>query len=114
MHAFYVPYAFLCIVLILVRSVRISDVETLQDDMQDLMDDANDIQELMGRAFSMPGEINALDLDEEFAALGDSEMIETNKQPSFIVTAPSVPLTEPIARTAATRERPVAEAAVSQ
>merc|ERR1711879_942360 len=52
------------------KKVNITKIENMQDELEDMMDDANEIQEVMGRSYGMP-EIDEDDLEAELDALGD-------------------------------------------
>eukprot|EP01100_Stratorugosa_tubuloviscum_P013050 TRINITY_DN6393_c0_g1_i1.p1 TRINITY_DN6393_c0_g1~~TRINITY_DN6393_c0_g1_i1.p1 ORF type:complete len:218 (-),score=106.11 TRINITY_DN6393_c0_g1_i1:36-689(-) len=69
-------------------SVKISDIDNLYDEMEDLMDTTNDIQEAMSRSFAVPEYVDEADLEAELASLGDD--IEVEQVPSYLMTTPSV------------------------
>jgi len=67
------------------KSIKIEDVENLQDDMTDLLDQTNEIQDALGRSYGV-GEVDEDELEDELAQLGeelDSEM------PSYLSAVPS-------------------------
>ncbi|PWA02851.1 hypothetical protein BB558_000999 [Smittium angustum] len=51
------------------KNVDIEKIYKLQDEMADIMDEANEIQELMGRSYNLPENIDEHDLDAELEAL---------------------------------------------
>lgn len=59
------------------KKMDISSIEDLQDELADLYEDSNEIQEIMGRAYGVPEDIDEDDLEAELAALGD-EMANTD------------------------------------
>merc|ERR1711990_836106 len=46
------------------KNVNIDQIEDLQDDLGDMLEEANEVQEVMGRAYGMP-EIDEDDLEAE-------------------------------------------------
>merc|ERR1712115_119534 len=84
------------------KNVNIEQIEDMQDELADMLEDANEVQEVMGRAYGMP-EIDEDDLEAELDALGDdfaldddtSYLDEANK-------APDAPAKEPGADSVAT------------
>ena len=69
----------------------------MQDELSDMLEDANEVQEVMGRAYGMP-EIDEDDLEAELDALGDdfaldedtSYLDEANKAPDAPEREPGV------------------------
>merc|ERR1711910_242504 len=86
------------------KNVNIDQIEDLQDDLADMLEDANEVQEALGRTYGMP-EIDEADLEAELDALGDdfaldddtSYLDEANK-------APDAPLKDPGADSVATNQ----------
>jgi charged multivesicular body protein 5 len=70
------------------KKMDISSIEDLQDELADLYEDSNEIQEIMGRAYGVPEDIDEDDLEAELAALGD-EMADTDG--SYLDEALSTP-----------------------
>ena len=67
----------------------------MQDELEDLMEQANEIQEVMGRSYGMP-EMDEDELEAELDALGDELGADTDA--SYLddaVGAPSIPTAEP-------------------
>ncbi len=53
------------------ESISLDELEDMQDDMADLLQDAAEISDLMGRSYGLPDEIDEADLDAELEALDD-------------------------------------------
>jgi charged multivesicular body protein 5 len=59
------------------KAVSIDDIENLQDELEDLMLDSHEIQEALGRSYSVPDlDIDEADLEAELDALGDLDDAE--------------------------------------
>lgn len=77
------------------KNVNIDQIEDLQDDMEDLMEQSNEIQEVMGRSYGMP-EIDDDELEAELDALGDD--LAYDEDASYLddaIAAPSAPTRDP-------------------
>ncbi|XP_046330698.1 charged multivesicular body protein 5-like [Haliotis cracherodii] len=77
------------------KTMDIGKIEDLQDEMEDLMDQSNEVQEIMGRSYGMP-EVDDDELEAELDALGDE--IGLDEDASYLddaVSAPSAPTGEP-------------------
>jgi len=73
------------------KTMNIDKIENLHDEMEDMMDQANDVQEIMGRSYGMP-EIDDDELEAELGALGDEIALDTDT--SYLddaVSAPNAP-----------------------
>ncbi|KAG0230850.1 hypothetical protein BGW42_000640 [Actinomortierella wolfii] len=70
------------------KKVDIDKIEQMQDEMQDIMDQANEIQETLGRSYGIPEEIDEDELEAELDALGD-ELYEEEEEPSYLEDAVS-------------------------
>ncbi|XP_077480036.1 charged multivesicular body protein 5 [Stigmatopora argus] len=73
------------------KHVNIDKIENIQDDLEDMMADANDIQESLGRSYGTP-EIDDDDLEAELSALGDEFLMDDDS--SYLdqaATTPSIP-----------------------
>ncbi|KAG7554125.1 Snf7 family [Arabidopsis suecica] len=46
----------------MMKTVKIQDIDNLQDDMMDLMDESSEIQETLGRSYNVPDDIDEDDL----------------------------------------------------
>ena len=51
--------------------ISINDIEDMQDDMEELLEDAGEISEILGRSYATPDDVDEADLDAELACLGD-------------------------------------------
>ncbi|XP_067123335.1 charged multivesicular body protein 5 [Centruroides vittatus] len=77
------------------KKVNIDDIENLQDDLEDMLDQANEVQEALGRSYGMP-EVDDDELEAELDALGDE--IALDEDTSYLddaVKAPNAPTKEP-------------------
>uniref|UniRef100_A0A0B7AWI6 Charged multivesicular body protein 5 n=1 Tax=Arion vulgaris TaxID=1028688 RepID=A0A0B7AWI6_9EUPU len=77
------------------KHINIDQIENMQDDLEDLMEQSNEIQEVMGRSYGMP-ELDDDELEAEFDALGDE--LQLDQDSSYLddaVAAPSAPTSEP-------------------
>jgi len=84
------------------KKIDINKIEKIRDEMEDLMEDANEIQEVISRSYDTDV-IDENDLEAELAALGD-EVYEPEAEPSYLTeSAPSVP-NDPIAQKNSTTE----------
>jgi len=73
----------------------IDQIENIHYDMADLLEQANEIQETLGRSYAVPDEIDEADLEAELDALaleeeeeGPSYLADLNKVPDFVDEAP--------------------------
>ena len=57
--------------------IDINKIESIQFDMEDLIESANEIQETMGRAYGVPEELDEADLQAELEALEDDLAFES-------------------------------------
>ncbi|KAF9491387.1 vacuolar protein sorting-associated protein 60 [Pleurotus eryngii] len=80
--------------------IDIDKIESIHYDMEDLLEQANEIQESLGRSYAVPDEIDEADLEAELDALqfeeeeeGTSYLTDLNKVPDF-VDEPPVELSE--------------------
>merc|ERR1712050_599253 len=77
------------------KNVNIDQIEDMQDELADMLEDANEVQEVMGRACGMP-EIDEDDLEAELDALGDDFALDDDT--SYLddaMKAPDAPEKEP-------------------
>jgi len=74
------------------KKVDIDQIEDLQEDLGDMMEDANEIQEIMGRQYGMP-EIDDADLEAELEALGDDILMDDDM--SYLDAAAEAPTNVP-------------------
>lgn len=71
------------------KKIDIDKIEDLQDEMEDMLELADEVQETLGRSYGMP-ELDDADLDAELDALGD-DMFEDEGLLDDAVSAPSAP-----------------------
>lgn len=77
------------------KNINIGEIEDLQDDLEDMMADANEVQEALGRSYGVP-EVDESELEAELEALGDELHKETDTSFLDEVATPStVPTSEP-------------------
>merc|ERR1712137_655085 len=78
------------------KQIDIDGIDDLYDDMADLMEDNDMIQEIMGRSFSTPEDLDETELEAELDALGDELLMEEDdeKLPDYLMET-SVPSTVP-------------------
>ncbi|XP_077221704.1 vacuolar protein sorting-associated protein 60.1-like isoform X3 [Tasmannia lanceolata] len=70
----------------MMKTVKIQDIDNMQDEMMDLMDVSNEIQESLGRSYSVPDDIDEDDLMGELDALEADMGTETEHDgmPSYL------------------------------
>jgi len=70
----------------MMKTVKIQDIDSLQDEMMDLMDVSSEIQETLGRSYSVPDDIDEEDLMGELDALEADMGMETEADgvPSYL------------------------------
>ncbi|KAJ9540773.1 hypothetical protein OSB04_027279 [Centaurea solstitialis] len=70
----------------MMKTVKIQDIDSLQDEMMDMMDISNEIQESLGRSYSVPDDIDEDDLMGELDALEADMGQETESEgvPSYL------------------------------
>jgi charged multivesicular body protein 5 len=89
----------------MMKTVKIQDIDNLQDDMMDLMDESSEIQETLGRSYNVPddideddllGELDALEADmgNETEADGVPSYLQPDKEPDLNdeLNLPSAPM----------------------
>ncbi|XP_037933774.1 charged multivesicular body protein 5 [Teleopsis dalmanni] len=77
------------------KKINIDQIEDIHDDMADMLEQADDVQEALGRTYGMP-EVDDDELEAELDALGDE--IALDDDTSYLddmVKAPSAPDKEP-------------------
>lgn len=88
----------------IMKTVNITQIDSMQDDMIDLMDESTEIQEILGRSYNVPDDIDEDDLMGELEAL-EADMgteTESNAVPSYLLPEPELDLpSAPTAQTAA-------------
>lgn len=73
------------------KKVNIDKIESLQDEMEDLLDSANEVQEALGRSYGLPEELDEADLEAELDALGDELLEEDEAVPSYLQESSAIP-----------------------
>ncbi|EIM87947.1 vacuolar protein sorting-associated protein 60 [Stereum hirsutum FP-91666 SS1] len=75
--------------------IDVDKIENMQFELEDLVEQANEIQETLGRSYAVPDEIDEADLEAELDALaleeedeGTSYLADINKAPDFIDEPP--------------------------
>ncbi|KAG6680452.1 hypothetical protein I3842_13G043700 [Carya illinoinensis] len=70
----------------MMKTVKIQEIDNLQDEMMDLMDVSNEIQETLGRSYNVPDDIDEEDLMGELDALEADMGMETEADgvPSYL------------------------------
>ncbi|KAK6933584.1 Snf7 family [Dillenia turbinata] len=70
----------------MMKNVKIQDIDNMQDEMMDLMDVSNEIQESLGRSYSVPDDIDEEELMGELDALEADMGLETESDgvPSYL------------------------------
>ncbi|XP_077235628.1 vacuolar protein sorting-associated protein 60.1-like [Tasmannia lanceolata] len=70
----------------MMKTVKIQEIDNMQDEMMDLMDVSNEIQESLGRSYSVPDDIDEDDLMGELDALEADMGTETESDgvPSYL------------------------------
>jgi len=77
------------------KNINIDQIEDLQDDLGDMLEEANEVQEALGRSYGMP-EIDEDDLEAELDALGDDFALDDDTSYLDDATkAPDAPEKEP-------------------
>jgi len=77
------------------KKIDIDQIEDLQDDMEDMLEQANEVQEALGRQYGTP-DIDEADLEAELDALGDE--LAYDQDAAYLddaINAPAAPDTVP-------------------
>ncbi|KAJ1663566.1 Vacuolar protein-sorting-associated protein 60 [Coemansia sp. RSA 1813] len=92
------------------KNVDIDKIYDMQDEMAELLEQANEVQELMGRSYNLPEDLDEQDLEAELDALGDDLEFEESDVPSYLNEAePEMPELLPDAPDGAISQQPVPE-----
>merc|ERR1712213_301164 len=86
------------------KNINIDKIEDLQVGLSDMLEEANEVQEVLGRSYGMP-EIDEDDLEAELDALGDDFALDEDT--SYLDeanAAPDAPAKEPGADSVATNQ----------
>ncbi|KAH8548193.1 Snf7-domain-containing protein [Umbelopsis sp. PMI_123] len=73
------------------KNVNLDKLDRLQDEMEELMEQANEVQESLGRSYNLPDDIDEADLEAELDALGDDLNFEEEEVPSYLQDDVEVP-----------------------
>jgi len=74
------------------KDINIDEIEDLHEDMSELMEESEEIQEVLGRSYGVPDELDETDLMDELDALDDEvtqEDTSTDEVPNYLVNAAS-------------------------
>ncbi|KAF0468028.1 putative SNF7 family protein, charged multivesicular body protein 5 [Gigaspora margarita] len=72
------------------KKIDINKIESVQDDMEDLLEQANEIQETLGRTYGLPEDIDEEELEAELEALDDELNFEEEEEPSYLQETPEL------------------------
>ncbi|KZO93182.1 hypothetical protein CALVIDRAFT_540170 [Calocera viscosa TUFC12733] len=67
----------------------IDKIDAMHDELSDLLEQANEIQETMGRSYGVPDELDEADLEAELDAL--SQEVEEEATPSYLLDSLAQP-----------------------
>ncbi|KAI9636715.1 putative charged multivesicular body protein 5 [Dioszegia hungarica] len=74
------------------KGIDIDKIESIHYDMEDMIEQANEIQESLGRSYGVPDEVDEADLQAELDALGlDDDPIGEGETPSYLQDAQALP-----------------------
>ena len=76
------------------KKVNIEQIEDLQDDLADMLEDANEVQEVLGKAYGVP-DLDEDELEAELDALGDDIALDEDTSYLDEIAAPNAPDKEP-------------------
>jgi len=68
--------------------IDLDKIESMQDEMTDLLEQANEIQETMGRSYTVPDEIDEADLEAELEALSSTQ--EGEESSAYLDDVPAI------------------------
>lgn len=76
--------------------INIDKIESLQDEMADLMDMSQELQDTMSRNYAVPDDISESELDAELEALGEEMEFEASQSeatglPSYLLDSSALP-----------------------
>ncbi|KAI6186408.1 hypothetical protein M3Y98_00129600 [Aphelenchoides besseyi] len=78
------------------KKMNIDKIDTLQDEMEDMLEMNNEIQDALSRQYDTP-DIDEADLEAELEALGDEFDLEDNSYLDEAINAPNIPSSTPSA-----------------
>jgi len=70
------------------KEINIDEVEDLHDDMSDLIEDNDEIQDVLGRQYGVPEEVDEEDLMAELDSL-ETDVAQEEEVPNYLVSAAS-------------------------
>ncbi|KAL2917901.1 Vacuolar protein-sorting-associated protein 60 [Polyrhizophydium stewartii] len=73
------------------KSVNLSKIEKMQDEMADLLEQASEIQETIGRSYGLPDDVDDDELEAELDALGDDLDLAEEEVPSYLAEPEYMP-----------------------
>lgn len=76
------------------KNLNIEEIEDLQGDLEDMMADANEVQEALGRSYGVP-DVDESELEAELEALGDELQKDTDTSFLEEITSPATVPAEP-------------------
>lgn len=91
------------------KNLNIGEIEDLQDDMEDMMADANEVQEALSRSYGVP-DVDESELEAELEALGDELQRETDTSFLDEVATPAAIPSDPAKSSLPPAKEPVAMA----
>ncbi|PWZ18091.1 Charged multivesicular body protein 5 [Zea mays] len=68
----------------MMKTVKLEDIDSMQDEMMDLMDVSTEIQETLGRSYNVPDDIDEEELMGELDALEADMDFESESVPSYL------------------------------
>ena len=77
------------------KKVDIGKIEDVQDKLSDMLEQANEVQEVLGRSYGLPEDVDEDDLEAELDALGDDLLDEDTSYLDETVGIPDPPTTIP-------------------
>ena len=88
------------------QNMNLDEIEDVHDDLAEMMEDMNEVQDILGRNYALPDDIDEADLESELAGLEDelegtaeTDFDSTSATPSYLQPAslPEQPTTVPAA-----------------
>ncbi|XP_059470064.1 charged multivesicular body protein 5 [Neocloeon triangulifer] len=76
------------------KKINIDQIEDLQDDMADMLEQADEVQEALGRSYATP-DVDEDELEAELDALGDEIALDEDTSYLDAVETPNAPTREP-------------------
>ena len=73
------------------KKIDINKIEDVQDDMEDMLELANEVQDTLGRSYGLGDDIDEADLEAELEALGDDFALDEDTSYLDAAAAPDPP-----------------------